>query len=195
MPGFRLDARPVLLLVAVLSFPGQSPQITARAQTAGPLLAKEVLSYDVEWRLVEAGKAKLVWTPSSQLSRPGWQVNLHLESAGLVSKLYRVNDDYGADLNSDFCVQDTHLQAREGGRQRETAVHFDSSAKKANYLERDLVKHSAMSLESDIPACVHDVIGGLFFLRTRNFELGKSVEVPVSDGKKAVFAKVQAQQR
>jgi len=195
MPGSRLSTRPVLVLAALLSSPASSPQATAQAQTASPLPAKETLSYNVEWRLVEAGKAKLIWAESSQVSRPGWQVNLHLESAGLVSKLYRVDDDYAADLNGDFCVQNTHVQAHEGGRQRETVVHFDPATRKANYLERDLIKHSALTLETDIPACVHDVIGGLFFLRTRNFELGRSIEIPVSDGKKTVSAKVEAQQR
>ena len=182
------------MVAALLSVPARFPQ-AAQAQTASPLPAKEVLSYNVTWRLVEAGKAKLIWSESSQASRPGWQVNLHLESAGLVSKLYRVNDDYTADLNGDFCVHNTHVQAHEGGRQRETTVHFDESTKKASYLERDLIKHSSLSLETDIPSCVHDVIGGLFFLRTRNSELGRSIEVPVSDGKKSVLAKVEAQQR
>ena len=195
MPGSRLGTRPVLVLVALLSVPAHSPQTSAQAQASAPTPAKEVLSYNVEWRLVEAGKARLIWNQSSQTSRPGWQVNLHLESAGMVSKLYKVNDDYTADLTNDFCVQNTHLEAHEGGRQRETVVHFDPSAKKANYLERDLIKHSALTLETDIPACVHDVIGGLFFLRTRNVELGRSIEVPVSDGKKTVSAKVEAQQR
>jgi hypothetical protein len=39
------------------------------------------------------------------------------------------------------------------------------------------------------------VLGGLFVLRTLNLEPGQSAGVPVSDGKKAVVAKVQAQQR
>jgi len=195
MPGSRLGTQFVLVLAALVSVPAQSPQASTQAQPAGPIRAKEVLSYAVEWRLIEAGKAKLVWNQSPQATRPGWQVDLHLESAGLVSKLYRVNDDYTADLNSDFCVEDTHTQAHEGSRQRETVVHFDPAAKKANYLERDLVKHTALTLETDILPCVHDVIGGLFFLRTRNVEPGRSIEVAVSDGKKTVSAKVEAQQR
>ena len=46
-----------------------------------------------------------------------------------------------------------------------------------------------------IPPCVHDVVGGLFFLRTLKLEPGQSTQVPVSDGKKSVMAKVDAQQR
>jgi len=195
MPGPRLDVRPALVLVALFSVPVPFPQAAAQAPTAGTLPRKEVLSYSVEWRLIDAGRAQLTWAESSQPSRPGWEAKLHLESAGLVSKLYRVRDDYTAELNRDLCVENTQLQAHEGGRQRETAVHFDPATKKASYLERDLVKHTARSLETDIPACVQDVIGALFLLRTRNLELGKSIEVPVSDGKKTISAKVEAQQR
>ena len=39
------------------------------------------------------------------------------------------------------------------------------------------------------------MIGGLYFLRTLNLEPKQSTEVPVSDGKKSVMAKVEAQQR
>lgn len=195
MPGPRLDARPVLVLMALLSVPAQFQRIAAQAQTESSLPVKEALYYDVEWRMVDAGKVKLIWSASSQASQPGWEVKLHLESAGLVSKLYRVNDDYSADLNSGLCAENTHTQAQEGSRHRDTVVHFDPVAKKASYLEQDLVKHTTRSLETDIPSCVHDVIGGLFVLRTRNLEPGKSIEVPVSDGKKSVSAKVEAQQR
>ncbi len=195
MPGPRFDTRHALVLAISLCAPAQSPQAAARAQTAASLPPKVVYYFDAEWRMVEAGKVKLSWDASSQASHPGWQVNLHLESAGLVSKLYRVNDNYTADLNSELCVEDTHTQAQEGSRQRETVVHFDPVARKANYLERDLLKHTVHSLETDIPSCVHDVIGGLFLLRTMSLEPGKSVEVQVSDGKKSVSAKVEAQQR
>ena len=46
-----------------------------------------------------------------------------------------------------------------------------------------------------MPPCVHDVLGGLFYMRTLELEPGQSLEIPVSDGKKSVMAKVEAQQR
>jgi hypothetical protein len=150
----------------------------------------------VEWRLIDAGKAKLSWSLSAAASQPGFEVRLHLESTGLVSKLYKVDDDYTADLTGEFCVRDTHLAAHEGSRQRETVVHFDPEMKKASYLERDSQSRAVvLAKETDIPACVHDVIGGLLFLRTWNLEPGRSIQVPVSDGKKMVPAKVEAQAR
>ncbi|MBZ5595054.1 MAG: DUF3108 domain-containing protein [Acidobacteriia bacterium] len=195
MPGSRFDTRPALVLLALLYVPALSPQSASPAQTGG-LQAAGALNYIVEWRLIDAGKAKLTWNASAPASQPGAQLRLHLESTGLVSKLYKVNDDYTANLNGEFCVRDTHLAAHEGSRQRETVVHFDPVTKKASYLERDAQTHAVvLAQETDIPACVHDVIGGLFFLRTLNLEPGRSIQVPVSDGKKMVLAKVEAQAR
>jgi hypothetical protein len=89
------------------------------------------------------------------------------------------------------------MNVHEGNRLREAKVTYDAESKKASYLERDRNKNNAVvvSKETDIPACVHDVIGGLFFLRTLNLEPGQSTQVAVSDGKKSVMAKVEAQQR
>lgn len=195
MPGHRFDPRRELALLALLLVPAQSWPGIAQAQTAAGLTTNGALDYRVEWRLIDAGIAKLKWTADSQPSHPGAQINLHLESSGLVSKLYKVYDDYMAELGRDYCVQNTHTVAHEGSRQRDTVVHFDSGAKKASYLERDLSSHAMLSLETDIPACVHDVIGGLLFLRTQNLEPGHSLEVPVSDGKKAISAKVEVLDR
>ena len=156
----------------------------------------EVLDYDVEWRLVTAGRAKLSWTPNAPASRGGGEAKLHLESTGLVSRLFHVNDDYTTMVGSNFCVETTFLTAHEGSRNRETKVTFDASAKKASYLEREIPKNTTVAAhETEIPACVHDIIGGLFFLRSVNLEPGHSMEIPVSDGKKTVSLKVEAQGR
>lgn len=156
---------------------------------------RETFHYDVEWRLFTAGKARLDWAAHGE-PRGGYNVKLHLESVGLVSKLFKVEDDYSAELSQALCVQSSTMTAREGSRQRETKVTYDAAAKRASYLERDSIKNSVvLSKEIDIPACVHDVIGGLYFMRTLNLEPGQSTQIAVSDGKKSVMAKVEAQQR
>ena len=159
------------------------------------LPSKEVLSYNIEWRLVTAGKAQLEWAATPQ-PHAGYQVNVHVESVGLVSKLFKVEDDYRATLGPSVCVQSSELTSHEGNRRRDTRITFDSETRKASYLERDIAKNSVLnSREIDIPECVHDVVGGIYFLRTLNLEPGQSTEVPVSDGKKSAMAKVEAQQR
>ncbi len=178
-----------LLVLLLVCIPSALPQ-------SASLPAKETLTYNVEWRLITAGKATVQWLSVPQRERPGWQVNLHLQSVGLVSKLFAVEDDYSANLNQSLCAQSSVMTSREGSRHHETKVTFDAESRKASYLERDLAKNTVLgSQEIDIPECVHDVIGGVYFLRTLNLEPGQSAEVPVSDGKKSVMARVEAQQR
>ncbi|MGD0498518.1 MAG: DUF3108 domain-containing protein [Bryobacteraceae bacterium] len=176
-----------LALLAVVCLPLASPQ-------AGSLPPSEALSYRIEWRLITAGRANLEWT--TQPGRPEHQAKLHLESVGLVSTLYRVQDDYLAEMDRSLCTGAVQSTTREGSRQREARITFDSGARKASYLERDRVKNTVIaSLETDIPPCTHDVIGGIYYLRTLNLEPGQSAQIPVSDGKKSVMAKVEAQER
>jgi hypothetical protein len=164
----------------------------ALAQSGG-LPAREILSYNVEWRLITAGKARVEWT-AYPAPRHGYQIKLNLISTGLVSKLFKVQDNYVSQLNQSLCAQSTYLSAIEGRRHRETRITFEGG--KANYLERDVPKNATvLAKEIDVPSCVHDVAGGLYFLRTLHLEPGQSTQVPVSDGKKSVMAKVEAQQR
>jgi hypothetical protein len=157
------------------------------------LPARETLYYNVEWRLITAGKAKIEWTSAP---RSGGHINLHLQSVGLVSKLFKVDDDYAVTLGAGMCSESSVFTSQEGSRQRETRITFDANARKADYLERDRLKNTVLlQKQIDIPTCVHDVAGGMFYLRSLNLEPAQSVNIPVSDGKKSVSAKVEAQAR
>lgn len=165
------------------------------AQSAG-LPSKELLSYNIEWRLVNAGKVVIEWRPTPFEGQPGWQADARIESVGLVSKLYKVDINSVSRLNQGYCAGSSLTTGREGNRWRETTVTFDSESRRSIYRERDLSRNAIIaSQEAPMPACVHDVLGGLFYLRTLELEPGQSLEIPVSDGKKSVMAKVEAQQR
>jgi antitoxin component of MazEF toxin-antitoxin module len=174
----------LLLLVSTL----------AHAQS-GNLPSRESLYYAVEWRLITAGKARLDWSTLPG-PRGGYESKLHIESVGLVSKLFRVLDDYTSLLTPNLCVLSSHSVTHEGVRHREANITFDPATRKASYLERDTARNTTLlSQEIEIPPCVHDVIGGLYFLRTLNLEPGQAVQAPVSNGKKVVSARIEAQQR
>ncbi len=175
-------------LLALLLVPLASPS------AGGSLPERESLEYNIEWRLISAGKATLDFRPDAP--GEGSRVNLRVESIGFVSKLFRVEDDYTALLNSALCAQSVHSLSQEGSRQRETRITFDSAAHRASYLERDRARNSVvLAKEIETSGCVHDVVGGLYYIRTLNLEPGESTQVPVSDGKKSVMARVESQQR
>ena len=146
-----------------------------------------VLHYSAEWRLMNAGVARLNLQP-----QPG-QTDLHLETVGFVARLYKVNDDYSTLFNDSFCASSTMLTVNESKRRRVTRVTFNRPPGKASYEERDLERDAVVSTrEIDVPPCVHDVLSGLARLRTMTLEPGQSIEMPLSDGKKSVSGRITA---
>lgn len=150
------------------------------------------LTYRVEWRMIDAGKAFLKWNPTQEKAG---QANIHIESLGLVNKLFPVKDDYSSNLDEKGCTLSTLMHAEEGSRRRDTLVTYDRIKKKVEYQERDLVKNLTVNKELDIPGCTFDVIGALVELRRLKLEPGTVLSVPISDGKKFVNARVEVQAR
>jgi hypothetical protein len=173
-------------LLWLVSIPVAFPQ-------SNVLPSHESLTYSIEWRLITAGRATVQWTSNGSDSA---QIKAHVESVGLVSKLFHVDDSYVANMGSGLCGQSVQLTAQEGSRERETKINFDYPNHRADYLERDRLKNTViLARETDIPPCVHEIAGALYFLRTLNIEPGQSVLLPLTDGKKSAVVKVEAQQR
>jgi hypothetical protein len=182
LPCFRSSLRclPALLLAAICA----APQTPGPGISAAP--SRETLEYAIEWRLIPAGTAKFMFTGTPAAG----QVSLKLESVGLVSRLFKVDDLYTATLAENLCAQSSTLVSHEGARNRDTRVTFDTVAHKATSLERDLDKNQTAAHEVEIPGCVHDVVSALMVLRRMALEPGKTGQIPVSDGKKFVQVRV-----
>lgn len=195
MAVLGFTSRVAAAFLALMAIPTLSPQAAPAVHIAPGLPTAEALSYSIEWRLINAGTAQMSFFPNKEHGSR-WESTLHLESSGVVSKLYKLTDNYHVRLQDQFCAMDSVLDSIEGKRHRETLVTFDRNTHKATYQEKDLVKNAVIHrAESDIPACVSDVIGALYKLRTIHLEPGQDAQLAVSDGKKAVSARVEAQDR
>jgi hypothetical protein len=200
MTGSRWRAAIVSTIIAIA--PSAIGQETSQAGPSGPfqnatdgIPGSEVLDYQIEWRLITAGSAKITWTAVSRNAAGPDELRMHLESTGLVSRLYHVDDDYTSSLTQNLCAQNLFIVAHEGNRNKETRVTYDPQIRKALYLEKDLTKNVTVQHDVDIPPCVHDVLGGLVVLRTLHLEPGKTAQIPISDGKKFVQVKVDSERR
>ncbi len=147
------------------------------------------LTYRIEWRLVNAGTANLQFTKASG----GWQTDIELESAGLVNRLYRVSDRYKVLSDDKFCAASAFLDAQEGKKHTVTKLTFDDSRHKVDYDEHDFTKNTGNKRQIEIAPCTHEVAGALAALGELDLQPGKSMSVPITDGKKMVFARVEAQ--
>lgn len=171
---------PLILLLAIPGLP-QAPE--------RPL----DLKYRVEWRLVEAGEAALKWSPAGNARSGDAQVNI--QSKGLVSKLFPIQNQFTLKTDELGCALLTTLQAKEGARRRHTQVTYDRAAQRVHFREQDLVKNLTTEKEVAIPGCTFDVIAALLELRRLQLEPGAAFSVPISDGKKFVQARVESQGR
>jgi hypothetical protein len=169
-------------------------QISVLAQLNAPVLTTpfpcpETLSYRIEWRMVTAGEAKLSMTKVQQ----GWQILLNVQSAGLVSRLFRVDDNYKVLSNDKFCGIGSSFEAKEGKRHVTESEEFDNVRHRAVFDSHDLVKNVQEHHEIDIAPCTHEIIGALASLRLARLDPGKSVTVPIVNGKKMAYARIEAQ--
>jgi hypothetical protein len=184
---FVAGAVPVLLAASwvLVALPAPKP---SPADSDPPFTGSGKLTYNVEWRLIHAGTAVVDATDS--------EGRVNLESAGLVSALFKIEDTYSVRYDEPFCATSSVLDAKEGKRHRETNITFDRARNRATFVERDVLKNTVLrSSQTDIPHCVHDVVGAIFTLRGTHLEPGQSIELPVSDGLRAAQVKIEAQER
>jgi hypothetical protein len=150
----------------------------------------EKLTYLVEWRLVDAGTAviELLHSGSSQ----NWDFKVDIQSTGLVSRLYKVEDTYRVSTTGRFCLVSSTLDGLEGKRRFSSSLKVDGVRHKSAYEEKNLTKNQTEKKELDIAPCTFDIAGALATLRTLNLEPGKSTVIPITDGKKFAQARLEA---
>jgi Protein of unknown function (DUF3108) len=175
-----------LATLATLSFIGVFLGVCAGFAPAAVDSFTERLSYTIEWRLIHAGNMVVDSGPTSDV--------IKLESAGMVAALYKVDDTYRVQFDSSFCASSSLMNSKEGPRHRETAINFERN--RAFLTEKDLIKNTMVS-KTDVqtPNCAHEVITALKQLRRTRVEIGQSVQIPVTDGRKSAGVKVEAQER
>ncbi len=181
-----------LILLLLLCCTLAMPYSLADSSAPGRFPYHEKLHYRIEWRLITAGTADVELAP---ISSHTWETKIKLESAGVVTRLYEVHDDYDVRTDEKFCAATSTLKAQEGKRNRTSTLNFDPARKKVHYEEHDLVTNHVTSHELDIPACAHEIAGALSALRTMDLEPGKSIQLPITDGKRFAMARIEAQEK
>lgn len=180
--------RPVCALLIPICFASVlAPAESSSKSPAFPF--PEKLSYRIEWRMITAGNASIQLTRASE---SGWQLNMTVQSAGLVTRLYRVDDKYKVIAGQKFCGVRSDLDAAEGKRHKIESMSFDSSHK-VRYEDRDVLNNKTENSTLDVPPCTYEIVGALAWLRTMDLPPGKSVTFPITDGKRVAYGKIASQ--
>jgi hypothetical protein len=191
MPFFRAAPRS-LQVTLLLAVTGLSSEPAAEVQQPAHFPFQQSLSYRIEWHSVNAGTANLEFRHTGSNN---WQVNLDIESAGFVSRLYRVADKYTVDGNDRFCPAAATLDAQEGKKHTVTHLTFDPNRHTVEYREHDAIKNSDKQNSLNTVECTREVSGALAALSELDLAPGKAMTLPVTNGKKAVNARIESQAR
>lgn len=182
-----MKLRPALAGASVCAFLAMAGTVFAQDPAPKPDTAPashETLFYGAEWRFVRAGEVEV-------RIHPGVQTDMKLRTLGIVNSLFSVNNTYRAEFGARGCVVSTLLEAHEGKKHTESRVTYDYAKQRAFYLEKNLVKDAVVTRSDiEIPDCIHDLIGALGVLRRSNFA-GQTISIPLSDGKKAIKARIE----
>lgn len=174
------------------------PQPGLPQEPATPFAAGEKLTYSVTWSIFPAGTVSATLRSVSEGSKDAFEVTTTARSQGFVSLLYNVENEFHSIFDSQTtCSERIMKKINEGRRRKDTQIVFDSARKLAILDERDLNKphDPPKHAENQIPGCVEDVVTAFYFLRRQDFEVGKSIRVPVNDGAKTTEVTVEVQAR
>jgi hypothetical protein len=150
------------------------------------------LHYEAEWRLWKAGAGTL------RIEQNGDQEHVIgiAEAAGAVAVLYRVEDRIESYFDRrSFCSQRILKHSEEGLHKRETNLRFDPVRGKSVLDERNLRNGQTQHKETDSPACVTDVLTGIFYVGAQRLEPGVTHIFPLNDGGRTVDVKAYVEGR
>ncbi|MBZ5630074.1 MAG: DUF3108 domain-containing protein [Acidobacteriia bacterium] len=152
----------------------------------------QVLVYDAEWRLWTAGTARITVEPAGDNER----VSATADSSGVVAVLYPVHDRFQSVVDSrTFCSISIAKHTEEGFRARETLINFDYPRRRAVLDETNLKSGDAKHAERDIPGCVTDVIGGIFYVGSLPLTPDAAYTFPLNDGGETVEVRAHVEAR
>lgn len=185
--------RPCLALLVVCAAAGH-----AENPVAPPFSPGETLTYVVTWSVFPAGRVVATLVGSATDPAPRYEVKTTAESKGVVSLLYRVEDEFHSFFDPHtLCSERISKKINEGRRHKETQIHFDYARKLAILDERDPANSNAHPKhdEKSIPPCVEDVISAFYYLRGQPLQVGQEINLAVNDGSKTTGVVVEVQER
>jgi hypothetical protein len=152
----------------------------------------ETLTYSVDWRVFTTGTAVFHLDQVGNLLK----ISATADTIGAVNMLFPVIDRFqsGFDLKTG-CSTGFDKQTQEGRRKIASDLTFDYAHGKQTRNERNLVKGTATHSVTNIPACVTDLLSGMFYTQSQTLTVGQTVEFPLADAMRTVSVGMKVEDR
>ncbi len=150
--------------------------------------AGEKLTYSLGWQFIVAGHATLEVLPDEEMDgRPIRSFHMTAKTGKVADKVFKVRDTLSSLAEYDVSRSLGYAKIqREGKTKRNVTVDFDWDNLTANYMEAISKKTRSIP----IPENTLDPLSAFYFIRNQKLEVGKTIEGPMTDGKRCKMAKI-----
>jgi len=201
------------LLVLVLSF---SSHFAAAANNLRPVSEVippgEVLVYEIRWDppawmfflpTISAGELTIQFEHDARLEgKSVHRIAARAVSSGFFPKVtgISVDDSFESIVDTNgFCSLKMTKKLREGKRLRDIVLTFDEKSGTGHYLAYDAAKTPPAQLKNEevknVPACVQDILSGIYVTRLQELRSGNKFLLVVSDDGTVKQVEVRVKER
>jgi Protein of unknown function (DUF3108) len=152
----------------------------------------ETLTYSVDWRVFTTGTAVFHLDQVGNLLK----ISATADTIGAVNMLFPVIDRFQSSFDAKTgCSTGFDKQTQEGRRKIASDLSFDYVHGKQTRNDRNLVKGTATHSVANIPACVTDLLSGMFYTQSQTLTPGQTVEFPLADAMRTVSVGMKVEDR
>ena len=173
--------------------PSAAPARPAQVQpppAAYKLPSGQTFTYDVDWRLFNAGTATIRVESAGREQR----IVATADASSVVSVLYHVHDTLESFIDpTTFCSRTITKHTEEGRRRLDTNIVFDYQRGKSVLDETNLKDKKQKHDENDIPSCVTDVLSSAFYIGSLPLVPNAQYAFPLNDGGKTAQVSVNVE--
>ena len=148
-----------------------------------PFRPGEELTFNLRWGVFSVGTAVLLVNESTEIDGiPAYHFTMTVRTNAFADRFYRVRDRVDAYLSKDLGRSLRYTKVQEGGNHdRDIVVTFDHRKGKVQY-----TNFGESQEPIEIPGRIYDPLSVFFVFRTLDLIEGAMVELPVTDGRRAV---------
>jgi hypothetical protein len=168
---------------------GATPPVLTPPRAGYSFPLRQTLNYAVDWRVFPAG------TGSIHLEQAGDTIKVSAsgETIEALNLLFRVNDKFQSSFDAKTgCSAGFSKQIVEGRRQVNTDLKFDYTQRKSQQQEKNLISGIVKHEEASIPACVTDLLSGIFYAASQPIQVGQSFQMPLADALHTIAVTMKA---
>jgi hypothetical protein len=170
------------LVLSAVAF-AQQPHTLSPPRAGFSFPQKQTLTYSVDWRVFPAGTAVLHFEAAGDREN----LTASADTIGAINLLFHVSDRFQSSFDRDLgCTYDFNKQTVEGRRQVNSTLHLDYAQNRAFLDEKNLGTKQTKHIESGTPACLTDLLTGVFYASSQPIALGHNFVIPVFDAMRVV---------